>query len=58
MSCHNVYKQTKKNLQKDDLCAPSLKLRSVELRQKIVEAIFSANLRQQYVNKTFAKTLF
>ena len=55
---YNVYNQNKKNLQNDDLCAPSLKLRSAELRQKIVETILSSNLRQQCVNKTFAKTLF
>ena len=48
----------KKNFQKNDLCAPSLKFRSIELRQKIVEAFLSSNLRQQCVNKTFAKTMF
>ena len=37
------------------MCAPSLKFRSVELRQKIVEAILSSNLRQQCVDKTFAE---
>ena len=37
------------------MCAPSLEFRSVELRQKIVEAILSSNLRQQCVDKTFAE---
>ena len=45
----------KKKLQRDDLCAPSLKFRHVELRQKIAEAILSSNLRKQCFNKTFAE---
>ena len=40
----------KKIHQRDDLCAPSLKFRSVEFGQKIAEEILSSNLRQQCVN--------